>query len=210
MPHSTGVRVKSQKYRLPSRPFGRPYWRGSCRHTVRLSHGPGKTEENLNFQKNASRLQPGEGRVHRDTVNRSNLGITPGVASTRPAHTRHPRHTTPSYRHPTVLPHSDAVSMVGPGRPGAPSTTDRLDVKARPPPSPHHGYRFPPVRRKERSPLRPPSFPRAARSVIPASSAGQAPGVAEGSETSIPQPPHNHARHPRLPPDAPPNRHPAD
>ena len=43
------------------------------------------------FQKNASRLQPGEGRVHRDTVNRSNSGITPGVASTRPDHTRHPR-----------------------------------------------------------------------------------------------------------------------
>ena len=30
---------------------------------------------------------------------------------------------------------------------GEPSTTDWLDVKAYPPPSPHHGYRFPPVRR---------------------------------------------------------------
>ena len=51
------------------------------------------------------------------------------------------------YPHHPVLPHPDAVSMVGPGV-GTPSTTDRLDVRAYPPPSPHHGYRFPPVRRR--------------------------------------------------------------
>ena len=45
--------------------------------------------------------------------------------------------------------------MVGPGV-GTLSTTDRLDVRAYPPPSPHHGYRFSPVRRRKSSSYRAP------------------------------------------------------
>ena len=45
------------------------------------------------------------------------------------------------------MPHPDAVPMVGPGWLGAPSATDPLEVGAVPPLSPHHGYRFSPVRR---------------------------------------------------------------
>ena len=53
------------------------------------------------------------------------------------------------------MPHPDAVPMVGHGR-GALSTTDRLDVGAFPPLSPHRGFRFSPERRRKSSSYRTP------------------------------------------------------
>ena len=101
------------------------------------------------FQKNASRLQPGEGRVHRDTVNRSNLGITPGVASTRPTHNRHPPPTPP-------LPTTVVPAQAGTQGTGVATTTTVI---------PHQHPLFPPPscrrrpvpRRRARQPPQPSS-----------------------------------------------------
>ena len=57
--------------------------------------------------------------------------------------------------HHTVLLHSDAVSM-GYGW-GSPSAMGPLDVGAVPSLPPHHGYRFPPVRRRKSSSYRTPT-----------------------------------------------------
>ena len=148
--------------------YGRPYWRGSCRHTVRLSHGPGKTEENLNFHKNASRLQPGTGKGPqrhcqpkqlrnnpRGCFNAPKFPTTPSFRRTWPPppspHPRHPHSPPPSFRPPsrnppTVVPHPDAVPMVGQGW-GPLRLQTRSTLAQSPPPLPHHGYRFSPVRR---------------------------------------------------------------
>ena len=77
-----------------------------------------------------------------------------GPGGARPPPTNHqaqptgdpppPRRTGPRFgtHTATVLPHSDAVSMVG-----TPPATDPLDVRAFPPLSHHHGFRFSPERR---------------------------------------------------------------
>ena len=82
-PHSTGVRVKGLNIVFPRgltavRIGGVVAVIPCACHTVR-----GRHEETTTSKQSASRPQPGHGYDYRDTVNRSNSGITPGVASTR-------------------------------------------------------------------------------------------------------------------------------
>ncbi len=110
-PNSTGARVKSRKYRLLMRPYGRLQLAGSYRHTVRLSHGPeednrGKTPS----KQTASRLQPvtvtstetlsteATPEHHRGCFNAPKSPLTPNPhrgPAPHPYHRPHTRHPRP-------------------------------------------------------------------------------------------------------------------